>query len=208
MGRLAQALGFLTLGALAAGAGTAAVVIKANADINALQAQAADAQTRAAGAISDSKKLSDEANRKLESASQEIAKAQARIQALEDERKLIANATPLSSPKAAAGWKEYVSIPLGFTIRMPAPAVDPQFTDHSFDAGWLLITPYEGESVDADESYLVKNHVIFGQSSNGSHTYVVQSDGMPSLLIRAFPNSGITDKQVLDVLSTLTFKNP
>jgi hypothetical protein len=207
MGRITQALGFLTLGAIAAGAGTAVVVMKANSDVTALQAQAFDARDQAAQAVASSRTLSDEANRKLESASQEIAKAQARIQALEDERRLIAKATGLMPPKAAANWKEFVSIPLGFTIRLPAPAVDPQFTDISFDAGWLLITKYAGESVDANESYLVKNRVIFGTSSSGTHTYVVQSDGNPDLLVRAFPNANVSDKRVLDVLSTLTFRD-
>jgi hypothetical protein len=207
MPRLAHALGFLTLGALAAGAGTAVVVIKANSDVSALQAQASDARGQAAQAVASSKTLSDEANRKLESASQEIAKAQARIQALEDERQLIAKATTLAAPKTAANWKEFVSIPLGFTIRMPAPSVDPQFSDNSFDAGWLLITKYAGESVDADESYLVKNRVIFGTSSSGTHTYVIQSDGIPDLLVRAFPNANVSDKRVLEVLSTLTFRD-
>lgn len=207
MGRVSTALGYLTLGAIAAGAGTVAVVFKANLDRGALVAEAADARTQALQAKQTSEKVVDEANRKVEAASQEVAKAQARIKALEDERRMVASAVPLSSPKTTYGWKQYVSIPLGFTIRMPAPAVDPQFTQTSFDAGWLLITRYNGETVPSDESYLVQNHLLVGGRGETSWSFIVQSDGEPSLLVRAYPNRSVTEKTIFDVLSTLTFKD-
>jgi hypothetical protein len=205
MGRMAQSLGFLCLGALAAGAGTVVVVFKANADRTALVAQAADAREQALQAKQTSQTVVDEANRKVEAASQEVAKAQARIQALEDERRLVATAVPLTKPKAISSWKEYVSMPLGFTIRMPAPTVDPQFTQTSFDAGWLLITKYNGDQVESDQSYLVQNHLLTGNQSTSSWNFIVQSNGEPTLLIRAFPSANMNGKTILDVLSTLTF---
>jgi len=206
MGRVAHALGFLTLGAIAAGAGTVVVVYKANTDRTALVAQAADAREQALEATQNSQKVAEEANRKVEAASQEVAKAQARIQALEDERRLVATAIPLTKPKASANWKEFVSIPLGFTIRMPTPTVDPQFTDTSFDAGWLLITKYNGDPVESDTSYLVQNHLLTGNQSTSSWNFIVQSNGEPTVLVRAFPNQNVSDKTILDVLSTLTFR--
>jgi len=207
MGRVAQSLGFLCLGAVAAGAGTVVVVFKANADRTALVAQAEVARSEAQQAAQTSQKVVDEANRKVEAASQEVAKAQARIQALEDERRLVATAVPLTKPKASTNWKEYVSIPLGFTIRMQTPTVDPQFTQTSFDAGWLLITKYNGEQVVSDESYLVQNHLLTGSKTDTSWTFLVQANGEPSLLVRAFLSPAVTEKNVLDVLSTLTFRD-
>ena len=204
---MAQSLGFLFLGAVAAGAGTAVVVFKANHDRTALIAQASEARAQAIQAAQNSQEVVDEANRKVEMASQEVAKAQARIQALEDERRMLATATPISKPKASVNWKEFVSIPLGFTIRMPTPAVDPQFTQTSFDAGWLLITKYNGEPVERAESYLVQNHLLIGSKTDTSWTYLVQSNGEPTLLVRAYTSQAVSNKLILDVLSTLTFRD-
>jgi len=207
MGRMAQSLGFLCLGALAAGAGTAVVVYKANNDRSALIAQASEARAQAMEAAQTSQKVAEEANRKVETASQEVAKAQARIQALEDERRMVATSVPITKPKASVNWKEFVSIPLGFTIRMPTPAVDPQFTQTSFDAGWLLITKYNGEPVERDESYLVQNHLLIGSKTETNWTYLIQSNGEPTLLVRAYASQAVSNKLILDVLSTLTFRD-
>ncbi|MEI7512641.1 MAG: hypothetical protein WCK01_04255 [Candidatus Uhrbacteria bacterium] len=207
MGRIAQSFALLTLGALAAGAGTVVVVYRANNDRSALISQAQQARAQAEETTRNTKDLVAEANKKVETAGQEVAKAQARIQALEVERRMLANAIPLTKPKTAAGWKEFVSMPLGFTISLPTPNVEPQFTQTSFDAGWLLISKYNGEPVAYDKSFLLQNHLLIGSSTETSWTYLIQSNGEPTMLIRAYTNANITDKTVLDVLSTLTFKD-
>ncbi len=207
MGRATQAIGFLLIGATAAAGGTGFFLYRANVDRAALVQQSDDARAKADEAARASRALADEANRKLEAASQEVSKAQERIRVMEDEARLLAMATPLIRPKYVSMWKEWVSVPLGFSVRLPPTAGDPQFATSTFASDWLSIMKYDPEAVTSTESvYLVQGHLLAGVRTPTSWRFRVQSNGTSTLTVIAYPNQGANERTILDALSTLTFR--
>ncbi|MCC6563806.1 hypothetical protein IT087_02855, partial [Candidatus Uhrbacteria bacterium] len=76
MRRALNAIALIVLGAIAAGIGAGFFLYQANADRTALIVKAEEARLIADEAARSGRSVTDEANRKLDAASQEIAKAQ------------------------------------------------------------------------------------------------------------------------------------
>lgn len=207
MGRATQAIGFLLIGATAAAGGTGFFLYRANVDRAVLVQRSEDARAKADEAARASQLIADEANRKLEAASQEVSKAQERIRVMEDEARLLAMATPLTRPKSVATWKEWVSVPLGFSVRLPPTAEDPVFATTTFASNWLSVMRFDPEVVTSTEAvYLVQGHLLAGVRTPTSWRFRVQSNGTSTLTIIAYPNQGASNQMMLDALSTLTFR--
>lgn len=152
----ASILGWISVGAIAAGLGTGAFLYKANLDRDALAREKDAALAHADELIRANELLADQANDRLDRASEEVRAAEARIKALETERALIAEAKPLSRTGSSARWPEYVNFPLGISLRLPTTARDWENSTTTFIAGarqivnegvdpWLVIRGYRPE---------------------------------------------------------------
>ncbi|MCK9361264.1 hypothetical protein M0Q28_03465 [Patescibacteria group bacterium] len=207
MPRAVNAIGLILLGALAAGGGAAFFLYQANTDRLALIAKAEEARLIADEAARSGRTVTDEANRKLDAASQEIAKAQARIRALEEERTWLAKATTLTTSRIATTWKEWINFTLGVTVKLPPTVTDVKIADANLDAGWLVIKPYKDENISTDTAYLVKGHLLIGSKTETSWMFRVQSNANITHVVYVYPNPRVTERTILDALSTLTFRD-
>jgi hypothetical protein len=207
MPRAVNAIGLILLGALAAGSGAAFFLYQANADRTALIAKAEEARLIADEAARSGRNVTDEANRKLDAASQEIAKAQARIRALEEERSWLAKATTLITSRTATNWKEWINFTLGVTVKLPATVTEPKSDESGFDAGWLVVKPYKNENIPTDWAYVVKGHLLLGTKTDTSWIFRVQSNANITHIVYVYPNPRVTERTILDALSTLTFRD-
>jgi hypothetical protein len=207
MSRAVNAIGLILLGALAAGGGAAFFLYQANTDRLALITKAEESRLIADEATRSGRTVTDEANRKLDAASEEIAKAQTRIRALEDERVWFAKATTLTTSRTATTWKEWISFTLGVTVKLPAYATSVEMNDTSLNAGWLVIKPYTNENIPAETAYLVKGHLLIGTKTETAWMFRVQSSANITHVVYVYPTPRITEKTILDALSTLTFRD-
>lgn len=160
MQRLTSVIFSILLGAVAVGIGMGIFLHKANTDRQRLEQVALEAQGKSKEAQDRSQQAIQEANAKLKAANDEVAKAQATLKAVEEERALLAKAEILAEPKAEAlkGWPEAVSLPLGVSLRYPPKNAikendemaltisgEPKAGSSSTtmpDLRWFQITPY------------------------------------------------------------------
>ena len=207
MRKALSALGLILLGALAAGSGAAFFLHQANTDRTALIAKAEEARLKADEVTRSGQAVTDEANRKLDAASQEISKAQARIRALEEERNWLAKATTLTTSRTALAWKEWINFTLGVTVKLPVTVTEPKNDDTGLDAGWLVVKKFQNENIPLETSYVVKGRLLVGTKTATSWIFRVQSNGNISHLVYVYPNPRVAERTVLDALSTLTFRD-
>lgn len=200
-------MGLIFLGALAAGSGAAFFLHQANTDRTALIAKAEEARLKADEVARSGQAVTDEANRKLDAASDEINKAQARIRALEEERSWLAKATTLTTSRTALAWKEWINFTLGVTVKLPATITEPKNDETGFDAGWLVVKKYQNENIPLETAYLVKGRLLVGTKTATSWVFRVQSNGNATHLVYVYPNPRVNERTVLDALSTLTFRD-
>lgn len=205
--------GWILLGAIATAIGTGYFLFQANTDRARLYEATEQARKQSEELSASSKKLADEANNKLDSASSEIKNAQELIQKYNEERDLLAKAEPLIRSRVSTNWKEWLNVPLGFSVRLPttnANLGDERF----FDFGWLRIQPYDafqeatlrGQATSTgDITYFVDGRLLIG--TRGSEWILRDQSGASStILIWAKPGSIQGERTLLEALSTLTFR--
>lgn len=207
MSRVVQTIGLVLLGALAAGGGAAYFLYQANTDRTALIAQAEEAKRQAIETATSGKAVADEANRKLDEASQEVTKAKARVAALEEERAWFAKAQILTPPRTVNAWKEWLNYSFGFSIRLPLTTTDVRNNDKGLDAGWIVIRPYAKEEVAMETAYVVQGKLLVGSKSETVWVFRVQSSGTITHILYVYPTARVTERTILDALSTLTFRD-
>ncbi len=187
MKRVSPVLLAIVLGALTTGIGMGIVLKMANNDRTRLSAQASQARSAMERAEREKQQIADEANKKVEEANSEVAKAQRILEAVREERELMAKAKPLSKPSSRElrGWQPVVSLWQGVGLSLPPntdvesndasslTAVKKGLSDFLTDARWLSVTPYndrlESELTDAlatssAMSYLVNGRLVLGKS--------------------------------------------
>ncbi len=205
--------GWILLGALATAIGTGYFLFQANSDRARLATATEQARKQSEELATASKKLADEANQKLDTASNEIRSAQELIRKYNEERDLLAKAEPLIKTRASTTWKEWINLPLGYTLRLP-PNNANSGNEMFFDFGWLRIQPYDpgreamwrGQATTTgDLVYFVDGHLLVG--TRGSEWILRdQSGGSSTILIWAKPANAQAEKNFLETLSTLTFR--
>ena len=111
----------ILLGAFVVGLGTGYFLYLANKDRQALAYQTEIAKQEAEKAYTLSQQAISEANLKVSQASNEVAKAQEALKALEYERDLINKAEPINKPntQTTKDWITVVSASLGISIQYP-----------------------------------------------------------------------------------------
>jgi hypothetical protein len=111
----------ILLGALATGIGTGIFLKKANDDRARLAMEMQKTAQDAAESRLENAKAVEDANAKLSAANGEVAKAQALIKELREERDLAARATALVPPpvKAVRGWTDIVSLAQNVSFKLP-----------------------------------------------------------------------------------------
>jgi len=111
----------ILLGALATGLGTGIFLKKANDDRTRLAMEMQKTAQDAAESRLENAKAVEDANAKLNAANGEVAKAQALIKELREERDLAAKATALVPPpaKTVRGWTDIVSIAQNVSFKLP-----------------------------------------------------------------------------------------
>ncbi|MFA5935649.1 MAG: hypothetical protein WC787_02245 [Patescibacteria group bacterium] len=143
-------LGIL-LGAIAAGLGIGFFLKMANDDRARLAEQVQETVRAATKAREENSQAIQDANIKLNASNQEVAKAQAMIKALQEERDLLAHAEtlPVPSAKTVRGWSDTINVGLGVSIKLPPDATvsansarELGVTRGDDDALWLSVTPY------------------------------------------------------------------
>lgn len=221
--------GYILIGAAAAGVGTGFFLIQANHDRAALVEQKQQAERQAEELLAASRRIADEANQKIEEASAEVEKTRERIKALEDEQAMIKEATPLTRAARTQYWNEILHLSLGFSVRVPRTAVEFSHVTSSLVVGpkqagaepWMETYAWSQEeesSLDARLQdpkaffYLVSGRLVAGKKGNladGGKGYVlrVQSGGTPTLLIWAKEASGFGEREITDMISSLTFRS-
>jgi hypothetical protein len=209
MGRAAQSITFLLIGAVAAASGTGYFLYRANTDRVELAAESETARAQADAAARSAQQLAEEANRKLAIASQEVAKAQERIRLLEEERDFLARAETLTRPRYVASWKEWVNVTHGFSVRLPLSAKEPDNDDRGLNTGSITIKPYDASTEPTEQTtvYAVDGHLLIGTRSSEAWVFRVQSEGKSTHTILAYPSRTMTERTLLDILSTLTFRD-
>lgn len=206
-------VGWIALGALATAIGTGYFLFQSNSDRARLIQASEQARQQSETLAAASRKLADDANSKLNSASEEIKNAQEVIRKYDEERSLLAKADPLIKTKTSSSWKEWVNLPLGFTMRLP-PAMTNEGNEIFFDFGWLRIQPYDAgreaswqkqATTTGDVTYFVDGKLLIG--TRGSEWILRDQIGASStMLIWAKPTTAQNERNLIEALSTLTFR--
>lgn len=223
-------LGYILIGAAAAGFGTGFFLYRANADRSALVESKQKAEQQAEELMAASKKLADEANQKLEEASEEVAETRERLQALEAEQRMIKEATPLSRAPRTQYWNEMLNLPLGVTVRVPRLGEEIRNNEQGLivtsryneNDPWIEVHPWK-EDIETrlndrlenpvDVQYLVSGRLFVGKrgtlpdSSQEAYALRVQSGGTSTMMIWAKEGSGFSSDEIIDTFSSFTFRS-
>lgn len=224
MSRTLKVIGLIAIGAAATGISTGYFLFAANRDRLELSQKITAAEQHVKDLERQSESLADDAEDRIKQANDEVKKAQDLVIALQQEQALFKQATELKPSKPTQTWKEILSIPLGITVRIPPNAVEDQTTSiitakvgDRFD-NWLQIEPYAESRIDimkptnasSSSEYLasVNDSLLIGTRylmTDKSIQYVLRLQKNASSTHAIFLNtqSGITDKQILDTLSTI-----
>lgn len=187
MRRVSPVLLAIILGALTTGVGMGIFLKKANNDRSRLSTEAAQFKAAVERADREKQQLADEANKKVEEANDEVAKAQRILEDIREERELMAKAKPLAKPSSRElrGWQPVVSLWQGVGFSLPPntnvesndarslTAVKQGVSDFLTDARWLSVTPYDDRleselanalATSSVMSYLVNGRLVLGKS--------------------------------------------
>jgi hypothetical protein len=188
MKRITSVLVAVLLGALATGIGMGIFLKLANDDRGRLATDVSNAKADADRAEREKLLIADDANRKVEEANAQVSEAQRIIQAVQEERALMAKAKPLIKPatRDVRGWQTVVSLPQGLSLSLP-PKTEIETNDEIAltavkilttstaditNSRWLSISPYDERletellfslSTSTDVSYLVNGHLLVGR---------------------------------------------
>lgn len=205
--------GWILIGAAAAAIGTGYFLFQANTDRTRLVETTEQARKQSEDLAIASQKLADEANDKLNNASDEIRNAQELIRQYNEERDLLAKAEPLIKTRISTNWKEWLNVPLGFSIHLPTTNANAG-NELYFDFGWLRMQPYDPDletlwrsqtTSTGDLIYFVDGRLLIG--TRGSEWILRDQSGASStMLIWAKPGNAQGERTLLEALSTLTFR--
>jgi len=231
MRRTFAVLGWILLGALAAGSSLGYYLYLANTDREWLSLRVSALQEQQQQAEQEKEKLSDQLNRKSDTVKLEEARLGSLLQACEERTSRLVQAVPLAKPdgRALRDWKNALSVALGVSLKLP-PGVQTQERDRDWEAltvnrgassTWLAITPYDmlreqelaQDLVETEAvSYTVNGTLLSGirgrDPNSRATTYLLRAgaDRTPTHLVWAQTNDRVNATQVLDTLATLAFK--
>jgi len=176
------------LGAIVVGLGTGYFLHLANKDRQLLALEATQAKAEVAKAQLEQQDVVQQANIKLRQASEEVSKAQGAITALQEERRLLAIAKPLTPlpSQSMQGWNLVVSTAQNVALQFPpgsATAQDDEkllaiaisgtdITSQTNDGPWLAISPFDRANkarllarlaTSTEVTYFIKGILLHGQ---------------------------------------------
>ena len=215
MKRIWSVIFSVLLGALMVGLGTGYFLHLANKDRQALAEQVDKAKTEMQTVKDQSQKAIQAANDKLHLASQEVDKAHQTLQALEQERALIAKAQILHrpDPKNIKDWKTIISSSFGISISYPPTAFILQDSDKELSLGiipsnsiiqvfasntkpWLDIQPYSSNLENIYLSQITSTEeasfFISGRLLNGHYGKLINATSSEAYLLRIYNNGTST----------------
>lgn len=207
MRRAMNTIGLILLGALASGIGAGFFLHRANTDRSALIAQAEEAKQKADEVARSGQAVTDEANRKLDEAAQAVTRANERVRALEEERLWFTKAEILTPPRITSTWKEWLNYTHGFTVKLPTHITETKNNADGFESPWLTIKPYKDEPIRLETAYAVKGRLLIGYRDEAAWIFRVQSGGAVTHLVTVYPNPRVSERTLLEALSTLTFRD-
>jgi len=200
MKRITSVLIAVLLGAIATGIGIVPFLVLANVDRSRLTTELDQTRAWAEQAESEKETLAKEANAKVEEANIEIQRAQTLLEAIEEDRRLMANAKQLSRPSSRElnNWESYVSLYQEVKFSIPPKSTVNADTKNSLtvaredgsgellgDTRWLAISPYDSTleqeffasfSTSTGVSYLINDHLLVGKKGslkNGSEVMML-----------------------------------
>lgn len=223
MSKTFSVLGLILLGAIAAGAGAGYFLYAANQDRLALSEQIQLAEQRVKDLESQSTALADQAEDHIQSAQEELKKAQEQLTLLKQERELEKTAFTLKPSKSAASWKETLDLALGVSIKLPPNATE-KITENALLSSvgdsfvnWLQIERYTPDRLSSlsptqvssteyiavvNDALLIGNRYTF-EDKTVQYLLRLQKNASSTHVIFATTQNGITEKVLLDSLSTL-----
>ncbi|MFO0764843.1 MAG: hypothetical protein U0487_02235 [Patescibacteria group bacterium] len=224
MSRTLKVIGLIAIGAAATGISTGYFLFAANRDRLELSKKITAAEQHVRDLERQSESLADDAQDRIAQANAEVKKAQDLVVALQQEQTLFKQAVELKPSKTTQTWKEILSLPLGFSIRIPPNANEVQTTNiitsnvaDRFDS-WLQVERYadgrieamKPENASSSSDYLanVNGSLLIGTryvmpDKNIQYVLRLQKNASSTHLIFLNTQSGITDKQIADTLATI-----
>lgn len=232
MRRAATILLGILLGALATGIGIGFFLMKANGDRARLADEVAATVEQANKARQENAKAIEAANSKLNASNIEVAKAQALIKSLQEERNQIAKATALTPPppKAVRGWQDAVSLGQELSLKLPTTLLVDGNTTNGLTASFkdttlsdsrvLSVTPYDvtretellaSFTQATSVSYLVDDRLLTGSegrlpgSADSLLVLRVRKDGEATHLVWIRLSKKLDETTALTILSSVRF---
>ncbi len=225
---------WMLLGALAAGGGVGYFLWMSNNERAGLNQQIVQANAEAERAARSAQAVADEANQKLVAASTTLEQNQTYIQQLQTILQSFhqANTLPGIDPSAMRFWKTYVSVPLGLSVRLP-PGDDvcqeqgatlsclPRGATSSSQA-WLVVQPYDAQQEQLLDQRVqrmqpmndfIQGRLLIGQrgwtdqQKQTEYVLRLQDAASSTQLLWLRTQSGLTDRQLQGVISTLSFSS-
>jgi len=202
----------ILLGALVVGIGTGYFLHLANKDRQLLALEAQQAKATAIRTQQEQQNAIHEANEKLAKANEEVKKAQDVLKAVEQERALLGQATPLAEPPAKniKDWQILISTNQDISFKYPSDSIvteddNKNLTIAEKKAGqplqsepWLMVQPYSEQAEDRLKNqitsstpavYFIKGKILAGetgykngQSQEGAY-YRIYKDGVTTHLL-------------------------
>lgn len=232
MRRSLSILVWILVGALASGISLGYFLHRSNQERLELLFVAQAAQQELHDAKYASEQLTQEANRKITQAEQEVFRQKELVKQLEQEQMMLRDAVPLSRPVGYyRTWQERVSVPLKLSLRVPSRNESWE-NDLSMGIGsgtmtsrqgmeqWFSVSAYDEQRfqnmiqqvVDPRTvAFVVDGRLLTGTkggfSSLEGTTYILRdyTQGSSTLLLWARTNKDVTEQKLLDTLASLSF---
>jgi hypothetical protein len=229
-------LGWISLGAVAAGAGFSLVIQEAKQERLALQNQIASLKQQVTVYETEQDRVLDHAQQQAEAAAQVVARAQQTVEEARAQQLTLAQAQPLTAPTGRwyTTWEEALSLPLGVSLRVP-PGTRTYADDRGLVAmhanqatstlPWLSISTYHADQEQVlkntltgteDVSYLISGNLVSGvrgkrNDQSTGYTYVLRvvspQTNQPTHLIWAQTEREITENRIRETLATLALRS-
>ncbi len=235
MRRAWSVLLWILVGALASAVGMGIVLHTSNKDREHLSRELQTTQAALASLKAQQESLTKESNEHVAMAAQQVADANARLQAVTALQARLKASAPLPSPTAlqTRGWTEFASVAMGVSLRVP-PRMQTQSSDDGLfvstrrlvkgvpiEEQWFALTPYRPDRERdirsrltnvKEVTYTLGTRLLQGVKGtlpDGVQTLYllsVQENASTTHLLWGKTTDGVGERTILDTMATLSFR--
>lgn len=226
---------WILVGALASAIGMGTVLHTSNKDRERLSQELQTTQAVLTSLKAQQEQLIRESNEHVALATQHVAEANAKVQAVATLQARLKTAAPLFPPTAfqTRGWTEFASVAMGVSLRVP-PRMQTQSSDDGLfvstrrfvkgtpiEEQWFALTPYRPDRERDIGSRLTNTkevtytlgtrllHGVKGTLPDGLQTLYllsVQENASTTHLLWGKTTDGVSERTILDTMATLSFR--